>query len=86
MWMDGWVMSMCTQDLQKGCTKLLSLPDNDIKKLNFSPSAKKKNATSQRLQPQSDRIMNTHKNQLKTLRTDLSWDHFNSSLQAKAHI
>ena len=29
-----WVMSKCTQDLQKVCTKLFSLPDN-AKKLNF---------------------------------------------------
>ena len=34
MWTDGWVMSKCTQDSQKVCTKVLSLPDN-AKKLNF---------------------------------------------------
>ena len=34
MWTDGWVMSKCTQDSQKVCTKLLSVPDN-AKKLNF---------------------------------------------------
>ena len=28
IWMDGWVMSKCTQDSQNVCTKLLSLPDN----------------------------------------------------------
>ena len=30
-----WVQSKCTKDLQKGCTKLLSLPDNAKKELNF---------------------------------------------------
>ena len=40
MWMDGWVMSMCTQDSQKVCTKLLSLPDNAKTPLNFSSPAK----------------------------------------------
>ena len=39
--MDGWVISKCTQDSQKVCTKLLSLSDN-AKKLNFRPSAKVK--------------------------------------------
>ena len=34
MWTDGWVMSNCTQNSQKVCTKLLSLPDK-AKKLNF---------------------------------------------------
>ena len=34
MWTDGWIMSNSTQDSQKVCTKLLSLPDN-AKKLNF---------------------------------------------------
>ena len=35
MWMDGWVMSKCTQDSQKVCTKLLSLPDNTKKQSIF---------------------------------------------------
>ena len=33
-WTDARVMSKCTQDSQKVCTKLLSLPDN-ARKLNF---------------------------------------------------
>ena len=35
MWMDGWVMSNCSQDSQNVCTKLLSLPDKAKKKINF---------------------------------------------------
>ena len=77
MWTDGLVMSECTQDSQNVCTILLSLPDNAI----FSPSAK-----ILRLHPQSDHIINTHANQVKTLHMDLSCDHFNSSLLAKTHI
>ena len=49
------------------------------------PQLKKKFAPSPRLHPQSDHIINTHTNQVKTLRMDLSWDQFNSSLQVKTH-
>ena len=81
MWSNGWVMSNCSQDSQKVCTKLLSLPDNAKKQQQFLvPQLKQKFAPSPKLHPQSDHI-NTHTNQVKTLRMDLSWDHFNSSLQ-----
>ena len=85
MWTDGWVMSKCTQDSQKVCTKLLSLPDKAQKTQFLVPQLNYKFALSPRLHPQSDHIINT-RTTIKTLRMDLSWDHFNSSLQAKTHI
>ena len=45
MWTDEWVM--CAQDSQKVCTKLLSLPDNEI----LSPSAKIKFFTRSKAPP-----------------------------------
>ena len=86
MWTDGWVMSKCTQDSQKVCTKLLSLPDKAQKTQFLVPQLNYKFALSPRLHPQSDHIINTHTKQVKTLRMGLSWDQFNSSLQAKTHI
>ena len=50
MWTDGWIMSKCTQDLQKVSTKLLSLPDS-AKNLNFSSSAKIKICTLSKAPP-----------------------------------
>ena len=56
------------------------------KKLIFGTSAKIKFANSVRLHPQSDHIVNTHTQQVKTLHMDLSWDHLDFSLDVKTHI
>ena len=57
-----------------------------LKKIDFGTSAKIKFANSVRLHPQSDHIVNTHTQQVKTLHMDLSWDHLDFSLDVKTHI
>ena len=64
----------------KGCTKLLSLPDNAKKELNFYSLSQNKSFHS--LQG-SFLILTTSSTQVKTLHMDLCWDYFHSSLQAK---
>ena len=64
-------MSKCTQDSQKFCIKLLSILDNAKIKTQFLvPQLKLKFAPSPSLHPMSDHIINTHTNQVKTLRMD----------------
>ena len=66
-----WVQSKCTKDLQKGCTKLLSLPDNAKKELNFYSLSQ--NITFHSLRG-SFLILTTSSTQVKTLHMDLCWD------------
>ena len=78
LWMDEWVKSSIHK-LHK------MLAPNWFLYLKV-PQLKSKFAPSRKLHPHSDHIINTHTKQVKTLCMDLSWDHFNSSLQAKTHI
>ena len=78
MWMNEWVRSKHTKkDLHQTAFSTWKTQFS-ISQLKFAPSP--------RLHLQSDHIIHTQKNQVKTLHIDLSWDHLNSSLQAKTQI